>query len=243
MYGNTSHLLSKTQQLYLKEMGIKKSSNKKGIARNQLLKKAKIIHDEWMVQKWDFEVQENLSPEEVKAVRFAEGIPNDYESNIKFQSIQIDDLFDKVLILYKLNYNVDVKSKVRDIERGIVTHDKSVKDFFNFRAVNFINFQNYSPKFFSSIEEKILFEYLLMLDEYFKDKYNLNKFYHSKDQFKNRIGIKATKLNNALAKFERLGFITRSKEGMPLKTYFKLHIPKIVSSLPQILISYKKTEN
>ena len=82
-----------------------------------------------------------------------------------------------------------------------------------------------------------------MLDDYFKEKKKINKFYHSKEQFKQRVGIKATKLNSVLAKFKKLGLISMSKEGMPCKTYFKLNIPEIISSLPQILINYKETEN
>lgn len=241
MLSNDTHLLSKTQLLYLQELGINKPSKDKGKARNQLLKKLKTISTEDFIDLWDLEEEQSHTEEQSKAIKFSDNIPEDYETNIKFQSIQIEIIIDYLLVLHKLIYKVDIKRRVQNIESGIVKQDKSVKDFFNFRAINFINFQNYNSNFFNTMEEIVVFEYLLMLDEYFKEKYNLKKFYHTKKQFKDKIGIKASKLNSILAKFEKLGFITLTKEGIPCKMHFKLHIPIIANSLSQILISCKKT--
>lgn len=243
MSGNMSNILTKTQLLFMKELGIKKPFKEKGKARNQLLQKIHSISNQWELELWDMFNDDTLKNEEIKAVRFATGITDEYENERKYQNTPVEDIIEYLVFLNKFFLGIDIKTKVRNIERGIEKQDKSVKDFFNFRAINFINFQNYNSNFFNTMEERVLFEYLLMLNDYFKEKNNITKFYHSKKQFKERVGIKLTKLNSVLAKFEKLGFISISKEGMPCKTYFKLNIPKIVSSLPQILINYKETEN
>lgn len=85
-------------------------------------------------------------------------------------------------------------------------------------AVNFNKLQHHY-RVFQTNDEVILFEYLLMLSKHFKGK----KFYQTKQQFQEKALITPTRLDKMLKRFEELKLITRTREGMPMRTYFQLN--------------------
>ena len=85
-------------------------------------------------------------------------------------------------------------------------------------AVNFKKLQQHY-QVFTTNDEIILFEYLLMLSKHF----NGGKFYHTKKQFQERALITPTRLDKILKRFDDLNLITRTREGMPMRTYFQFN--------------------
>ena len=89
-------------------------------------------------------------------------------------------------------------------------------------AVNFTKLQNYY-RLFQTNDEIILFEYLLMLSKHFKGE----KFYQTKQQFQEKALITPTRLDKILKRFEELNLISRTREGMPMRTYFQLNLEAV----------------
>lgn len=85
-------------------------------------------------------------------------------------------------------------------------------------AVNFTKLQNHY-RVFQTNDEIMLFEYLLMLSKHFNGK----KFYQTKQQFQEKALITPTRLDKILKRFEELNLITRTREGMPMRTYFQIN--------------------
>ena len=85
-------------------------------------------------------------------------------------------------------------------------------------AVNFKKLQQHY-QVFQTNDEVILFEYLLMLNHHF----NGGKFYQTKKQFQEKALITPTRLDKILKRFDDLNIITRTREGMPMRTYFQLN--------------------
>lgn len=96
-------------------------------------------------------------------------------------------------------------------------------------AVNIIKLQRYNFKFFS-LEEVVMFEYLIVKARAFKFK----EFYHSSATIEKETGIKKSKLNSILHRFKRIKILNITVKGRPQVKYFKVDFKKIYSLLNKI---------
>lgn len=102
-------------------------------------------------------------------------------------------------------------------------------------AVNILKLQRYNFKFFS-LEEVILFEYLVIKGSLFKYK----PFYHSSATIAQETGIKRNRLETIIKRFISLKLITIEKKGMPKVKHWLVNYPVIPSLFGQI---YQFSEN
>lgn len=102
-------------------------------------------------------------------------------------------------------------------------------------AVNILKLQRYNFKFFS-LEEVILFEYLVIKGSLFKYK----PFYHSSATIAQETGIKRNRLETIIKRFIHLKLISIEKKGMPKVKHWLVNYPVIPSLFGQI---YQFSEN
>ena len=93
-----------------------------------------------------------------------------------------------------------------------------MKELLKVKAVNFKKLQNHYLVFKSN-DEIILFEYLLLMHIRCRGE----KFYQIKKQFQFSILITPTRLDKLLKRLDDLNIITRTREGMPMRTYFQIN--------------------
>jgi hypothetical protein len=102
-------------------------------------------------------------------------------------------------------------------------------------CVNILKLQRYNFKFLS-LEEVIFFEYLVVKAKAF----GFGQFYHSTETISGETGIKRTKLDTIIQKFERLGILQVEVKGFPKVKHFKVDFEQIHSLLSRI---YQSAEN
>lgn len=102
-------------------------------------------------------------------------------------------------------------------------------------CVNILKLQRYNFRFFS-LEEVIFFEYLVVKAKAF----GFGQFYHSTETISGETGIKRTKLDTIIGKFNTLGILDVEVKGFPKVKHFKVNFEKIQALLSQI---YQSAEN
>ncbi|MGV3529140.1 MAG: hypothetical protein ACO1OO_09610 [Flavisolibacter sp.] len=102
-------------------------------------------------------------------------------------------------------------------------------------CVNIIKLQRYNFKFFS-LEEVVFFEYLVVKAKAF----GFGQFYHSTETISSQTGIKRTKLDTIIGKFNKLGILHVEVKGFPKVKHFTVDFEQIQALLSQI---YQSAEN
>jgi hypothetical protein len=98
-------------------------------------------------------------------------------------------------------------------------------------CLNILKLQRYNFKFFS-LEEVVFFEYLIVKAKAF----GFGQFYHSTETISSETGIKRTKLDTIIGKFNKLGILQVEIKGFPKVKHFMVnfeHICFIVSNLSE----------
>lgn len=102
-------------------------------------------------------------------------------------------------------------------------------------CVNVLKLQRYNFKFFS-LEEVVFFEYLMVKAQAF----GFGQFYHSTETISSETGIRRTKLDTIIGKFNDLGILRVEVKGFPKVKHFTVDFEKIHALLSQI---YQCAEN
>jgi hypothetical protein len=102
-------------------------------------------------------------------------------------------------------------------------------------SVNILKLQRYNFKFFS-LEEVVFFEYLIVKAKAF----GFGQFYHSTETISSQTGIKRTKLDTIIGKFDKLGILRVEVKGFPKVKWFHVDFERIHALLAQI---YQSAEN
>ncbi len=112
--------------------------------------------------------------------------------------------------------------------------DSKAKEFNPF-AINILRLQQYNFNFFS-LEEVVLFEYFVIKSQSF----GFKKFFHSSATITKETGIKRSRIDKAIVKFESLGILTVTIEGYPKVKHITVNYDMIVPIIAEI---YQFAEN
>ena len=185
--------------------------------------------------KWALDFVRNLSDDEEKLSRSI-----DYQvSNIPQllnKAIDLKDLLEKVTELYRTTHSQNDGEEEEEIR------ENPLIKFFSYRGMKFKNIQNYRHDYFDSVEQIVVFEYILFRYLYHRLAGH-EDFFHSKRDFAEKIKVKPSKLDSIVEILENKGLISTCLKGTPRTRYFKVNMEVLLSEIPKMLHSYAKPHN
>jgi DNA-binding PadR family transcriptional regulator len=233
--------LSKKDKAKLTDLGVKEYKDKRKALR-LVLKKIQKDFTNW--QEMEMEgLGYLLDYHEKKALEFAGKIPNDAEglSKQEYSLFYFNSILEYAITLHQLLEQTKEAMEEMDVLFQGVS-DNKLRNFFDWRVLHFQNLANYRAEYFGTLEEIVVFEYMLFRYLYHRRRGH-RMFFHSKEDFERHIKVKQHKLDGIIKWLESKGLIETELKGMPKRRYFKVNMKQLVAELPNILHSYGKSND
>jgi len=244
MVSYTNDYISPDERHKIKLLGLKGCTDRR-TTTSKALDKMKKDFLKW--KKSGFEdLQFILHHHHKWALDYARKIPEDAQ---KF-SVQLDyNVSSLPLILGKAIDLKDLLERVTELYRSIKFLDSEEIEgeykgnplikYFGYRGMKFQNIQNYRHDYFDTIEQIVVFEYILYRYLYHKlDGHE--DFFHSKRDFAEKIKVKPAKLDSIIELLEGKRLISTQLKGTPRTRYFRVNMEVLFSEIPKMLYSYAK---